>query len=134
MTGSIASKYTFAAHTYELLLLLLVTFLLVTAALLSGLALCQGFWDLLQVKRSLHSSVLVGFYCQQQNKQKMTEINLMPHASQKLLSLQGAKQPMLRACQLYPVQTQQARQKLITSLNTMLLASQKKQLDQARQE
>ncbi len=51
MTGSIAGKYTFAAHTYELLLLLLVNFLLFAAVLLSGVALCQRFWDFLQVKR-----------------------------------------------------------------------------------
>jgi len=104
--GSIASNYTFAAQTYVLLLLLLVNFLLVTAALLLELSLRKGFWGFLQVEGTLHSSVLIGIHCQKQNKQRKAEMKLMPHASQKILSMQGAKQPILRARQSYPVQTQ----------------------------
>ncbi len=41
---------------------------------------------------TLHSFVSIGTYCQQQNKQTEAEMKLMPHESQKILALQGAKQ------------------------------------------
>ncbi len=71
------------------------------------------------------------FHRRQHNEQRKAEMKVMPHASPKILSLQVAKQTILRTHQLYLVQTQQAKQK--ASNSTRQAAAEAKQRQIKRQ-